>query len=113
MYWIHSVGIRIRFKQPDPDWYQNEKQDPDPYQNSLDPQHWTKRPETLSPGTTHPAGQNTWTDKTSGRQNVRGDKTSGDIKSVGQNIHGDNTSGGTKHPETQRPISHILISILG
>jgi hypothetical protein len=35
------IRFRIRIKQSDP--YQSEKQDPDPYQNRLDPQHWCHR----------------------------------------------------------------------
>jgi hypothetical protein len=37
-YLFKTVRIQIRTKQSDP--YQIEKQEPDPYQKGLDPQHW-------------------------------------------------------------------------
>jgi hypothetical protein len=52
-----------------------------------------------SRGTKCLAGQNIRRCKTSGRQNISGDKTSGDITSVGQNICGDKMSREIKLPE--------------
>ncbi len=43
-YWYRYITslkrIGIHLKLPDPDPYQNEKQDPDPFKKGLDPQHW-------------------------------------------------------------------------
>ncbi len=38
-YLFETARIRIRIKQSDPDPFQSEKQDPDPYKKGLDPQH--------------------------------------------------------------------------
>jgi hypothetical protein len=54
----------------------------------------TKHPEKKHPGTKRHIQR----DKTSGRQNVRGNKTSGEIMYVEQNSHGDKTSDGTELP---------------